>query len=98
MSDIEKIKDILITAMWEAEVIRQLNTGDKKKDYAMSKFKSVFKDDYNNYSFILSGMIDLIIAVSNKEIKIGNITYSCFKWKCSLKGDMSLNQKWKISI
>lgn len=79
MSDIEKIKDILIKAMKEAEVIRQLDTGDKKKDYVLSKFKSVFKDDYNNYSFILSGMIDLIIAVSNKEIKIGSLTYSCFK-------------------
>ena len=79
MSDIEKIKDLLITAMREAEIIRHLDTGDKKKDYAMSKFKSVFKDDYDNYSFILSGMIDLIIAVSNREIKIGNVSYSCFK-------------------
>ena len=79
MSDIEKIKDLLITAMREAEIIRHLDTGDKKKDYVLSKFKTIFKDDYNNYSFILSGMIDLIIAVSNKEIKIGNISYSCFK-------------------
>ena len=79
MSDIEKIKDLLITGMIEAEVIKQLNTGDKKKEYVLNKFKNIFKDDYNNYSFILSGMIDLIIAVSNKEIKIGNISYSCFK-------------------
>ena len=79
MSDIEKIKDLLITAMKEAEIIKQLDTGDKKKDYVLSKFKTIFKDDYNNYSFILSGMIDLIIAVSNREIKIGNISYSCFK-------------------
>ena len=81
MSDIEKIKNLLITAMKEAEIIKQLDTGDKKKDYVLSKFKNIFKDDYNNYSFILSGMIDLIIAVSNREIKIGSISYSCFKIK-----------------
>ena len=77
MSDIIYIKNTLIQAMKEAEIIRQLNTGEKKKDYVLSKFKTIFKDDYNNYSFILSGMIDLIIAVHNKEIIICGKKYNC---------------------
>lgn len=77
MSDITYIKNILIQAMKEAEIYKILNTGEKKKEYVLSKFKSIFKDDYNNYSFILSGMIDLLIAVSNKEIIIGGKKYSC---------------------
>jgi len=77
MSDIAYIKNILIQAMKEAEIYKILNTGEKKKEYVLSKFKSIFKDDYNNYSFILSGMIDLLIALSNKEIIIGGKKYSC---------------------
>ena len=77
MSDIEYLKNILVDGMKEAEILKQLDTGEKKKEHVLFKFKSIFKDDYNNYSFILSGMIDIIIAVSNKEIKIGNKKYSC---------------------
>ena len=77
MSDIEYLKNILVDGMKEAEILKQLDTGEKKKEHVLLKFKSIFKDDYNNYSFILSGMIDIIIAVSNKEIKIGNKKYSC---------------------
>ena len=77
MSDIQHLKNILVDGMKEAEILKQLDTGEKKKEYVLLKFKSIFKDDYNNYSFILSGMIDIIIAVHNKEIKIGNKKYSC---------------------
>ena len=72
MSDIEYLKNILVDGMKEAEILKQLDTGEKKKQYVLLKFKTIFKDDYNNYSFILSGMIDIIIAVHNREIKIGN--------------------------
>ena len=81
MSDIVYIKNTLIQAMKEAEIIRQLKTGNEKKEYVLSKFKIVFKDDYNNYSFILSGMIDLIIAVHNKEIVIAGKKYNCLNLK-----------------
>ena len=77
MSDIEYLKNILVDGMKEAEILKQLDTGEKKKEYVLLKFKTIFKDDYNNYSFILSGMIDIIIAVHNREIKIGNKKYSC---------------------
>jgi len=77
MSDIEYVKNTLIKAIKQAEIIKQLDTGEKKKEYVLSKFKSIFKDDYNYYSFILSGMIDLIIAVHNREITIGTKKYSC---------------------
>ena len=77
MSDIQHLKNILVDGMKEAEILKQLDTGEKKKEYVLLKFKTIFKDDYNNYSFILSGMIDIIIAVHNREIKIGNKKYSC---------------------
>ena len=77
MSDIEYLKNILVDGMKEAEILKQLDTGEKKKEYVLLKFKTIFKDDFNNYSFILSGMIDIIIAVHNREIKIGNKKYSC---------------------
>ena len=38
MSDIEKIKDLLITAMKEAEIIKLLDAGEKKKDYVLNSF------------------------------------------------------------
>ena len=57
MSDIEYLKNILVDGMKEAEILNQLDTGEKKKAYVLLKFKTIFKDDYNNYSFILSGMI-----------------------------------------
>ena len=68
MSDIEYLKNILVDGMKEAEILNQLDTGEKKKEYVLLKFKSILKDDYNNYSFILSGVIDMIIAVHNREI------------------------------
>ena len=77
MSDIQHLKNILVDGMKEAEILKQLDTGEKKKEYVLLKFKAIFKDDYNNYSFILSGMIDIIIAVHNREIKIGNKKYCC---------------------
>ena len=72
MSDIEYLKNILVDGMKGAEILKQLDTGEKKQAYVLSKFETIFKDDYNNYSFMLSGMIDIIIAVHNREIKKGN--------------------------
>ena len=35
MSDIEYLKNILVDGMKEAEILKQLDTGEKKKEYVL---------------------------------------------------------------
>jgi len=61
----------LVNFMAEAEKLKELKSGDDKKQYTLVKIKSVLgDDDYNKYEPIISIIIDLLIGVINKQIII----------------------------
>ena len=66
----DSLKNDLVNFMAEAEKLKELKSGEDKKQYTLIKIKSALGDDYDKYEPIISIIIDLLVSVINKQITI----------------------------
>ena len=67
----DSLKNDLVNFMSEAEKLKELKSGEDKKQYTLIKIKNLLgNDDYDKYEPIISIIIDLLVSLINKQITI----------------------------